>query len=93
MKSATNTPSPSQLVRLLDLEYERRRQRVDRPPSFDPPPQVTAVLARGGRTVVVRCPFCRRTHVHGVPDASSYGPRLSHCHNVEPRTYVLVPAQ
>ncbi len=24
MKSATNTPSPSQLVRLLDLEYERR---------------------------------------------------------------------
>ncbi len=56
------------------------------------PPRVLAVLERGGRTVTVRCPFCRKRHVHGVPDAASYGPRQSHCHGRDAQTYVLVPA-
>lgn len=60
-------------------------------PGLDETPQVQAVLERGGRTVVVRCPFCRRNHIHGVPNGS-YGARNSHCHDREPRSYILVPA-
>lgn len=60
-------------------------------PGPDEAPQVPAVLERGGRTVVVRCPFCRKQHVHGVP-GGSYGSRNSHCHDRPARTYVLVPA-
>ena len=54
-------------------------------------PTVQAVLARSGRTVRVRCPFCSRKHVHGVPDGN-YGTRRSHCLDRPPRSYILVPA-
>jgi len=55
------------------------------------PVEVVAVLESGGTTCIVRCPYCRKTHVHGVRDASSYGLRDSHCWDRESRSYVLVP--
>ena len=66
-------------------------------PGQDETPEVRAVLERDGRTVVVACPFCRRQHVHGVPGATldaegTYDARLSHCHDREHRSYLLVPA-
>lgn len=35
----------------------------------------------GTRTVAIRCPWCRRTHLHGAGtiDQPSYGHRRAHC--------------
>lgn len=62
--------------------------------SADEFPTVEAAPSKDGRVCTVRCPFCGRTHTHGLPDgpddARSYGHRGSHCHSPG-GTYLLVP--
>lgn len=42
----------------------------------------THVDRRGIRTVTVRCPYCKRRHIHGWPLSSADpGVRASHCHS------------
>lgn len=44
----------------------------------------------GVRTVSVRCPYCRRRHIHGWPESASSPWRvLSHCMTMRPRDYVI----
>jgi len=53
-------------------------------------PTVEATPSRDGRTCTVRCPFCGRTHTHGLGgDRATYGHRGAHCS--PGGGYVLVP--
>lgn len=56
-------------------------------------PTVEATPSRDGRTCTVRCPFCERTHTHGLgDDGATYGYRGSHCDSPG-GTYLLVPVR
>lgn len=58
---------------------------------MDQLPVVTARLRTTG-TVQVDCPFCHKTHIHGIGGLP--GPRLSHCvsGDVRDEYQVVLPA-
>lgn len=66
---------------------------VAQPPTIAPE-RASRPDRHGHRTVSVRCPYCGRRHVHGMPsDGGPVGHRLSHCdRDVEHLGYVIVGA-
>lgn len=70
-------------------------QRKPRPQG--PAPVVIGTVSHDGRSVTVRCPWCRKDHVHGAPDPAPEGSsmkvvglRLSHCTDREPGSYRII---
>lgn len=56
-----------------------------------PSPDVVAVPDRTGRTVTIRCPYCRKRHTHGAQDLNrDLGHRVAHCSDGRGLGYVLV---
>jgi len=61
-------------------------QPVDMSTPRDPDVEVEQVEfgRQGQRGVIIRCPHCRKRHVHGWPDGTSLGHRVAHCHDRKP---------
>ena len=54
---------------------------------------IKIVPYEGGNTLVVSCPFCKKTHSHGemyVIGKRDFGTRLGHCGGVGRKEYRLV---
>ncbi len=56
-------------------------------------PEATVICileSKSTRGVVVRCPFCRKTHQHGWPyGVADIGDRVSHCFSGQGRNYYV----